>query len=67
MKHTPLNGLAAFLSDVEARAEELAHSKMMDRRVKERMRKSREGCTLDTDNSYDADLGQGHRYYMEGR
>mgnify|MGYP003649974827 CR=1 FL=1 len=33
---------------------------------KEAFEKSREGCTLD-DNSYDGDLGQGHRDYMEGR
>ena len=64
MKHTPLNGLARLLSDIEAEAEEVAHSKMMDRRAKEAMRKSQEGCTLDTDNSFDGDGGREHSDYM---
>ena len=41
--------------------EEIEHSKMMDRRVKERMRKSREGCTLDDVVDYDGDLGRNDR------
>lgn len=47
--------------------EEKEWFRMRDQRVKEAMRKSREGCTLDTDNSYDADLGRDHRDYMDGR
>ena len=41
--------------------EEREHSRMMDRRIGEAMRKSREGCTLDTDNSYDGDGGRNDR------
>ena len=43
------------------------HSRMMDRRIKDAMRKSREGYTLDTSNDFDGDMGRDHRDYMEGK